>query len=158
MKRLWMIVCIMGLTSLAHAAEPTQAEAEKIVAQLGGQFMEAWQQKQPAQMVGLFADDGWRITDTGPIIGKEALLEHWTSVFPVVNLDSTHADHVKVIGNNNIMATGHWEATLQFPGQPPHHATGYWVFTSTKQKDGTWKISMEAHNIKMSFEPAAKAQ
>ena len=157
MKRLLMAsVGIVALSGLAHSADLTQAEAEKIVQQLGEQFLQAWQSKQPERMVSLFADDAWRITDTGPVIGKEALLKHWTAVFQVANLDSTHADHVKVIDDNNIQSTGHWEATIRLPDQPPHSATGFWVVTDTKQKDGSWKLSMEGYNVKMP--PPSKTQ
>jgi hypothetical protein len=109
MKRLSIAsVCIVALSGLAHGADLTQAEAEKIAQQRVEQFTQAWQSKQPEKMVALFADDGWRITDAGPVIGKEALLKHWTAVFQVVNLVNTQADHVKVIDNDNVRqpATG----------------------------------------------------
>jgi uncharacterized protein (TIGR02246 family) len=157
MKRLLMaLVCIVGLTGLAYAAELTQDEAEKIIKQQSEQFIQSWRAKQPERMVSLFADDGWRFTDTGPVIGREALLKHFTAVFQVANLDDTHLDYVKVIGNNNIQATGHWEATLRLPDQPFQSMTGFWIATTTKQKDGSWKMSMEGYNVKMP--PPAKTQ
>jgi uncharacterized protein (TIGR02246 family) len=157
MKRLSIAsVCIVALSGLAHGADLTQAEAEKIAQQRVEQFTQAWQSKQPEKMVALFADDGWRITDAGPVIGKEALLKHWTAVFQVVNLVNTQADHVKVIDNDNVQATGHWEATIRLPDQPPQSSTGFWVVTDTKQKDGSWRLSMEAYNVKMP--PPTKSQ
>jgi uncharacterized protein (TIGR02246 family) len=154
MKRLVLTaVCMLGLTGLAHAGDPTQADAEKIVKSFSQQFIQAWNAKQPEQMVALFADDGWRITDDGPIVGKEALLKHWTAVFQVANLDKTYVDYVKVLGSDNIQGTGHWEATLRLPDQPPHSMTGFWVVTDTRQKDGSWKISMESYNVKMAPPP-----
>jgi uncharacterized protein (TIGR02246 family) len=150
MKRLLMAsICVVGLTGLSQAADLTQDEAEKIVKQGAEQFFQSWQAKQPEKMVSLFADDGWRITDNGPIVGKEALLKHWTAVFQVANLDKTYIDYVKVLGSNNIQATGHWEATIRLPDQAPQSATGFWVTTTTKQKDGSWKYSMEGYNVKM---------
>jgi hypothetical protein len=44
-------------------------------------------------MVSLFADDGWRVTDTSPIIGKEALLKHFEAVIKVADLENTHKTH-----------------------------------------------------------------
>jgi uncharacterized protein (TIGR02246 family) len=142
-------VCMLGLTGLAYADDLTQADAEKIVNSIGQQFIQAWKAKQLEQMVSLFADDGWRITDNGPIVGKEALRKHWTAVFQVVTLDNTYPDYVKVLDSNNIQSTGHWEATIRLPNQAPQPMTGFWVVTDTKQKDGSWKISMEGYNVKM---------
>jgi uncharacterized protein (TIGR02246 family) len=142
-------VCIVGLTGLANAANLTQAEAEKLYKPLEDQFTQYFKAKEPAKMVSLFADDGWRVTDTGPIIGKEALLKHFEAVIKVADLENTYTDHVKVLDDNNILATGRWEATLRLPNQPPQPATGFWVVTQTKQKDGGWKWSMEGYNVKM---------
>ncbi len=36
------------------------------------QFVQAFKAKQGDKMAALYANDGWRITDMGPIIGKEA--------------------------------------------------------------------------------------
>jgi uncharacterized protein (TIGR02246 family) len=143
------MLCMLGLTGLAYADDPTQPDAEKIVNSFRQQFIQAWNAKQPEQMVSLYADDGWRITDNGPIVGKEALLKHWTAVFQVAHLDNTYVDYVKVLGSNNIQATGHYEATIRLPDQAPQSMTGFWVVTDTKQKDGSWKISMEGYNVKM---------
>jgi ketosteroid isomerase-like protein len=46
-----------------------------------------------------------------------------------------------------------WEATLRLPDQAPHSMTGFWVVTDTKQKHGSWKISMESYNVKMAPPP-----
>jgi uncharacterized protein (TIGR02246 family) len=157
MKRLLMAsVCIVGLTGLAHPAELTQAEAQKIYQPLEDQFTQYFKAKQPEKMASLFTDDGWRITDNGPIVGKEALLKHFEAVVKVVDLDNTYTDQVKVLDDNNIQATGRWEATLKLPNQPSQPMTGFWIVTQTKQKDGNWKWAMEGYNVKMP--PPAKAQ
>jgi ketosteroid isomerase-like protein len=94
-------------------------------------------------MASLFTDDGWRITDDGPIVGREALLKHFEAVVKVVDLGDSYIDQVKALDENNIQATGRWKATLKLPDQPPKPMSGFWVITQTKQKDGNWKWAME---------------
>jgi uncharacterized protein (TIGR02246 family) len=158
MKKLIMAsVVLLGLAGFANAAELTQADAQKIWQPVSDQFVQAFKAKQGDKMAALYSNDGWRITDTGPIIGKEALLKHFEGVVKVFDLGSnTATDQVKVLGNNNIQATGHWEGTLNLPNQPPQPQSGYWADTLTQQNDGTWKISMEAYNVKMAPAPAGK--
>jgi ketosteroid isomerase-like protein len=146
-------VCIMGLMGTAYADELSQAEAMKIGKSVEDQFTEAFKNKQVDKMVALFTDDGWRITDMGPVIGREDLTKHWDTVFKLADLENTHTDHIKVLDNNNILATGHWEGTLRLPNQPPQRSTGFWVLDIGKQKDNTWKIAMEAYNVKMPTPP-----
>jgi uncharacterized protein (TIGR02246 family) len=157
MKRLLMTTaCLVGLSGLAQAAELTQAEAQKIVQSVSEGFAQSWAAKQPEKMVALFAVDGWRITDNGPIVGKDALTKHWTEIMQVAKLDDTQVDHIKVVDSNTISATGHWVATLTLPDQPaPLHGTGFWYETLAKQQDGTWKLAVEAYNVKPpGFQPA----
>jgi ketosteroid isomerase-like protein len=154
MKRLLItLVCIVGLTGIVYADELSQAEATKIGKGIEDQFTEAFKNKQVDKMVGLFTDDGWRITDMGPVTGREDLTKHWDAVFKIADLQNTHTDQIKVVDNNNILATGHWEATLRLPNQPPQPSTGFWALAISKQKDNTWKIAMEAYNVKMAAPP-----
>jgi ketosteroid isomerase-like protein len=81
-------------------------------------------------------------------MGKEALLKHFEFVVKVFDLDNSHLDQVKVLDNENIELTGHWEGTLKLPDQPPQPQAGFWVDTATKQKDGNWKLSMDGYNVK----------
>jgi uncharacterized protein (TIGR02246 family) len=141
-----------------NAAELTQAEAQKIYQQLDDQFTQYFKAKQPEKMASLFTDDGWRITDDGPIVGREALLKHFEAVVKVVDLGDSYIDQVKALDENNIQATGRWKATLKLPDQPPKPMSGFWVITQTKQKDGNWKWAMEAYNVKAPPPPSAKAQ
>jgi hypothetical protein len=94
-------------------------------------------------MASVFTDDGWRITDFGPFIGKEALLKHFEAAVKVFDLDNAHLDQVKVLDNENILSTGHWEGTLKLPNLPPQPQSGFWVDTATRQKDGNWKVTMD---------------
>ena len=159
MKRVLMAsVFLLGLTGFANAADLTQADAQRIYQPLGDQFIQAFKAKQPEKMASVFTDDGWRITDNGPIMGKEALLKHFEAVVKVADLDNAYIDQVKVLDNENIQATGRWEATLKLPNQPPQPQAGFWVVTATKQKDGNWKWAMEGFNVKMQPPPAAKTQ
>lgn len=149
MKRVLMAsVFILWSPAFLSAAELTQAEAQKIYQPLAEQFTQYFKAKQPEKMASLFTDDGWRITDEGPIVGKEALLKHFEAVVKVVDLESTHTDQVKALDENNIQATGRWEATLKLPNQAPKPTSGFWVVTQTKQKDGNWKWAMEGYNMK----------
>jgi uncharacterized protein (TIGR02246 family) len=157
MKRVLMAsVFLLGLTGFTNAAELTQADAQRICQSLGDQFIQSFKAKQPEKMASVFTDDGWRITDNGPIIGKEALLKHFEAAVKVFDLDNAHVDQVKVLDNENIQATGRWEGTLKLPDQPPQPQAGFWVVTATKQKDGNWKWAMEGFNVKMPPPPGAK--
>ena len=109
-------------------------------------------------MTSVFADDGWRITDDGPIVGKEAVLKHFEAVVKVVDLGNTYTDQVKALDENNIQAAGRWEATLKLPNQPPKPIGGFWVVVQTKQKDGNWKWATDIYNVKMPPPARAKAQ
>jgi uncharacterized protein (TIGR02246 family) len=159
MKRV-LISCVflLGLTRLTNAADLTQADAQRIYQPLADQFIHAFKAKQPAKMAALFTDDGWRITDSGPVIGKEALLKHFEGTVKVFDLDHAHVDQVKVLDNENIQATGRWEGTLKLSNQPPRPMAGFWVVTATEQKDGNWKWAMEGFNVKMPPPPGAKTQ
>jgi uncharacterized protein (TIGR02246 family) len=159
MKKVLMAsVFLLGLTGFANSAELTRAEAEKICQSLGDQFIEAFKAKQPEKMAALYTDDGWRITDNGPIIGKTALLKHFEGTVKVFDLTDAHTDQVKMLDNENIQWTGQWEGTLKLPNLPPQPQAGFWVDTATKLKDGTWKIAMEGYNVRMSVPPGAKTQ
>ena len=151
-------VFLLGLTGYSNAAELNQTDAQKICQRLEDQFTQYFKAKQPEKMASLFTDDGWRVTDTGPIIGKEALAKHFEAVVKAVDLDNTYTDQVKVLDSDNIQATGRWEATLKLPNQAPHPMGGFWVVTVTKQNDGNWKWATEAYNVKMPPPPAAKTQ
>ena len=149
MKRVLMAaVCMLWSPGFLNAAELTQADAQKIYQQLDEQFTQYFKAKQPEKMASLFTDDGWRITDDGPIVGKEALLKHFEAMLKVVDLDNTYTDQVKALDENNIQATGRWEATLKLPDQAPKPMSGFWAVTQTKQKDGNWKWAMEGYNVK----------
>ncbi len=159
MKRALMAsVFLLGQTGFTDAAELTQANAQRICQSLGDRFIQSFKAKQPEKMASLFTDDGWRITDNGPVIGKEALLKHFEAVVKVFDLDNAHVDQVKVLDNENIQSTGHWVGTLKLPNSPPQPQTGFWVETVTKQKDGKWKVATEGYNVKMPPPPGAKTQ
>jgi ketosteroid isomerase-like protein len=159
MKRLLMAsVCIVGLSGVTQAGDLTQVEAQNIYKGVQDQFTESFKNKQVDKMVALFNDDGWRVTDMGPVVGKDALQKHWEAVYKIADLENSYPDHVKVLDNNHILATGRWEATLRIPNQPAMPATGFWVVEIDKQKDNTWKIAMEGYNVKMPPPPAAKTQ
>jgi len=149
---------LLGLTGFANAADLTQADAQRIFQSLGDQFTQGFKAKQPEKMAAAFTDDGWRITDNGPIIGKEALLKHFEAVVKVFDLDNTYIDQVKVLDNETIQATGRWDGTLKLPNRPPQPMAGFWVDTATKQKDGNWRWATDAYNVKMPPPPATKTQ
>ena len=74
MKHILMAsVFLLGLTGFSNAAELTQTDAQKIWQPLEDQFTQYFKTKQPDKIASLFTDDGWRITDNGPIIGKGGL-------------------------------------------------------------------------------------
>jgi len=149
MKRVLMAsVFMLWLPGLLNAAELSQAEAQKLYQPLGEQFTQYFKAKQPEKMASLFTDNGWRITDNGPIVGKEALLKHFEAQLKVFDLDNAYTDQVKALDENNIQATGRWEGTLKLPDQSPKPISGFWVVTQTKQKDGNWKWAMEGYNMK----------
>lgn len=103
MKRILVAsVFLVGLTGLTNAADLTAADAQRICQPLGDQFIEAFKAKQPEKMASVFSDDAWRITDFGPIMGKEALLKHFEAVVKVFDLDNSHLDQVMVLDNQNI--------------------------------------------------------
>jgi ketosteroid isomerase-like protein len=155
MKRVLMAsVFMLWLPGFLNAAELTPAEAQKIYQPLGEQFTQYFKAKQPEKMASLFTDDGWRITDNGPIVGKEALLKHFEAQVKVFDLDNAYTDQVKVVDESNIQATGRWEGTLKLPNQTPKPISGFWVVTQTKQKDGNWKWAMEGYNMKASPPPS----
>jgi uncharacterized protein (TIGR02246 family) len=159
MKRILMAsVFMLWLPGFLNAAELTQAEVQKIYQSLDDQFTQYFKAKQPEKMASLFTDDGWRITDDGPIFGKEALLKHFEALVKVVDLGNSYIDQVKALDENNIQATGRWEATVKLPDQAPKQTGGFWVITQTKQKDGNWKWAMEGYNVKVPPPPSAKAQ
>jgi ketosteroid isomerase-like protein len=159
MKRV-LIASVFMLWSpgFLNAAELTQAEAQKIYKPMEEQFTQYFKAKQPEKMASLFTDDGWRITDDGPVVGKEALLKHFEAMLKVVDLDNSYTDQIKAVDENTIQATGRWEATLRVPDQPPKPMSGFWVVTQIKQKDGNWKWAMEGYNVKVPPPPSAKAQ
>jgi uncharacterized protein (UPF0210 family) len=77
MKRLFMtLLCIVGLTGIAYADELNQVEAMRIYKGVQDQFTAAFKNKQVDKMVALFDNDGWRITDMGPVVGRDALTKH----------------------------------------------------------------------------------
>jgi uncharacterized protein (TIGR02246 family) len=157
MKKLLMAsVVLLGLTGFANAAELTQADAQKIGQGMEDQFVQAFKAKQGDKMAALYSNDGWRITDMAPIIGKEALLKHFEHVVKVFDLgNDAGIIQIKVLDSNNIQIFGQWDGTLKLPDQPPLPQSGYWADTLSKQNDGNWKISMEAYNVKMAT-PAGK--
>jgi ketosteroid isomerase-like protein len=149
MKRVLMAsVFMLYLPGFLNAAELSQAEAQKLYQSMEEQFTQYFKAKQPEKMASLFTDDGWRITDNGPIVGKEALLKHFEAQVKVFDLDNAYTDQVKAVDENNIQATGRWEGTLKLPDQSPKQISGFWVVTQTKQKDGNWKWAMEGYNMK----------
>ena len=156
-------VFLLGLTGFTNAAELTQAEAQRICQSLEDQFIQSFKAKQPEKMASVFTDDGWRITDNGPMIpwathSFSRGTKHFEAAVKVFDLDNSHIDQVKVLDNENIQSTGHWEGTLKLPNLPPQPQAGFWVDTVTKQKDGNWKLAMDGFNVKMPPPPGAKTQ
>jgi hypothetical protein len=117
--------CIVGLMGIAYAEELNRVEAIRISKDVSDQFVAAFKNKQADEMVALFDDNGWRITDMGPVVGRDDLTKHFELGFKIADLESSYLDQIEVLDNNNILAAGHWEATLRLPNQPPLSESEY---------------------------------
>lgn len=112
-------------------------------------FDAAWNKKDSAAVVAMFANDVIMLAGNNVMKGKEELSKHFVSSnMPVTGDLKVKKDRIDASGDLGYEA-GTWSLTVTLPGKAPFEQTGNYNFVWKKDADKNWKISvisMEDHD------------
>ena len=112
-------------------------------------FDEAWNKKDSAAVIKMFADDIIMISGKNILKGKEELAKKFVSnQMPVAGNLKVTKERVDASGNLGY-ETGTWSLQISLPGKAPFEQTGNYNFVWKKGADQNWKVSvinMEDHD------------
>jgi uncharacterized protein (TIGR02246 family) len=133
-------------------------------------LVEGYNNHDAAAIAALYTRDAVLVTDSGPIIGRQAIQKWNTDLYqwwhPKNHIDKVDGNALHVIGTagNELWATGEWSEIGQGKNGEPISIKGYWAGIYVREGDD-WKIRMGVWNaspdsvllINQSFAPQPAA-
>lgn len=105
-------------------------------------FDDAWNKKDSAAVVALFADDVMMIAGRDLMKGKDAVAKGFvSSQIPYGGGLQTNKESKGASGDLGYHA-GTWSLKVAMPNQQPRESTGNYSFVCKKVEDGSWKFSV----------------
>ena len=130
------------------AADPQTTQ--KILAIIKA-LVEGYNNHDAAAIAALYTRDAVLVTDSGPIIGRQAIQKWNTDLYqwwhPKNHIDKVDGNAFHLIGTagNELWATGEWSETGQGKNGEPISIKGYWATIYVREGDD-WKIRMGIWN------------
>ena len=127
---------------------PDQQLREQLVP-LGKKNDDAWNNNDAAALAAIYTEDGIKVTDQGPIHGRQALEKWYAELFKTWHPKNyiLKTDSLRIIGTaDNIAANGEWSMTLQGKNGEPIPLKGYWAAIYVREGDD-WKCRLDVFNV-----------
>ena len=113
---------------------------------------EAINNNDAAAYAALFTRDAVYVTESGPIIGRQAIQKHFTELYTwwhpknhMTKVDG-NAPHSIGTAGNEVWATGEWSETGHGKNGEPITIKGYWGSIRVREGDD-WKVRMAVVNV-----------
>jgi ketosteroid isomerase-like protein len=119
---------------------------------LGKKFDEAWKNNDATALAVLYTEDAVRVTDTGPLYGREAIEKGYADLFKQVHFSNRiskrdqYSPHIIGTAGNEVWSNGEWSQTYQVNGGDPIQLKGYWSNIQVREGDA-WKTRMTMSNV-----------
>ncbi|MBV8970470.1 MAG: nuclear transport factor 2 family protein [Verrucomicrobia bacterium] len=116
---------------------------------LGKKVEEAFNNNDAVALAALYTEDGIKVTDQGPMHGRQAIEKWLAEVFKTLHPKNyiDKIDSLRIIGTaDNIAANGEWSQTLQGKNGEPISVKGYWAAIYVREGDD-WKCRLDAFNL-----------
>ena len=114
-------------------------------------LVEGYNNHDAAAIAALYTRDAVLVTDSGPIIGRQAIKKWNTDLYqwwhPENHIDKVDGNAFHLIGTagTELWATGEWSETGQGKNGEPISIKGYWAGIYVREGDD-WKIRMGIWN------------
>jgi ketosteroid isomerase-like protein len=149
-----LVVGIVGLAisivlpALAETNTPDPQLREKLIAAIK-KHTDALDKNDAAAVAAEFTENAILVTETGPVIGRQAIEKYYEDVFKQIHFSNDlapvdeNSPHIIGTAGNEMWATGAWSATFQGKDWGPKDFKGYW---SVIREGDDWKIRMLSFN------------
>ena len=132
-------------TTAAQASSDAMAEARRAIDKGNAQWIEAWEKGDPAMVAALFTEDGSILSGNGKVTkGRRQILERQKAgmqyVGRGVKVSVTTLD--VWLDGETAYETGKYSYKYQEKGKPVVDE-GRYVTIWKRQKDGSWKLSVD---------------
>jgi ketosteroid isomerase-like protein len=151
-----LVVALVGLAigftvpTFAQQKDTVDPQIIEQFAALGKKYAEAVNSNDAAAVAALYTEDAVRMTDTGPIYGREAIEKYWADLFKQLHFSNhfakQYAPHIIGTAGNEMWGNGEWSNTIQGKNWGPKDQKGYRGNVFVRQGDD-WKILMDTSNI-----------
>lgn len=140
--------CKQG-TGRENIVKDNEKAAVSALDSVNAAFDAAWNKKDSAAVISMFADDIIMISGKNILKGKDELAQKFVATqMPVAGNLKVKKERVDASGNLGY-ETGTWSLQISLPGKTPFEQTGNYNFVWKKGADQIWKVSvinMEDHD------------
>ena len=150
-----LLVTLLGLAisfALPTFAQQTNTSDQQLreqLVQIGKKNDDAWNNNDAAALAAIYTEDVIKVTDQGPIHGRQALEKWYAELFKTWHPKNyiLKTDSLRIIGTaDNIAANGEWSMTLQGKNGEPIPLKGYWAAIYVREGDD-WKCRLDVYNV-----------
>jgi uncharacterized protein (TIGR02246 family) len=138
----WYIAPAVAVCFAVASAQEAPQPVLAAVNATNAEFVQHWNEHQPAAIAALFKPDALFVAPPGTYIGRQGVQQYYEKLFSTVHpsSDFTHdIDRVETLSNGLAIAIGHW--SLSKPA-----LKGFW--SAVYEHEGsTWEMRAHTYNI-----------
>ena len=138
-----------ALPTFAQQTNTSDQQLREQLVQIGKKNDDAWNNNDAAALAAIYTEDAIKVTDQGPIHGRQAIEKWLAQVFQNFHPKNyiSKTDSLRIIGTaDNIAANGEWSMTLQGKNGESIPLKGYWAAIYVREGDD-WKCRLDAYNV-----------
>lgn len=136
-----------GQQAEQQAEAPDTAADQQAIADLAGQFAQAYNQKDAAALTAFFTADAQRLPPDQPMHqGSQAIQENFQKFFDAYDAQISIEPVDSAVSGDWAYGQGTYKITLQQEEGEPIEEIGKWINILHKESDGSWKISRNIWN------------
>ena len=135
--------------TFAQQTNTSDQQLREQLVQIGKKNDDAWNNNDAAALAAIYTEDVIKVTDQGPIHGRQALEKWYAELFKTWHPKNyiLKTDSLRIIGTaDNIAANGEWSMTLQGKNGEPIPLKGYWAAIYVREGDD-WKCRLDVFNV-----------